>query len=117
MKNITIEEFCSVPCDDKVTPKLICDLCKSPLIKDKNSTIGEVCGFDPCYNIGDPWCEFCASIRDLKTSAPLSSSSEIPLAGPDKTSLSKGEGESSWPFIDTFLLISNYIFRCYLQKR
>ena len=91
MKNITIEEFCSVPCDDKVTPKLICDLCKSPFIKDKNSTIGEVCRFDPCIVIGDPWCEFCASIRDLETSAPLSSSSEIPLAGPDKTSLSKGK--------------------------
>ena len=84
MKNITIEEFCSVPCDDKVTPKLICDLCKSPFIQDKNSTIGEVCRFDPCFVIGDPWCEFCASIRDLEFSV------EIPLAGSDKTSLSSG---------------------------
>ena len=104
MKNITIEEFCSVPCDDKVTPKLICELCKSPLIEDKNSTIGEVCGFDPCYNIGDPWCEFCASIRDLETTAPLSSSSEIPLAGPDKTSLAKGKARVLGPLLILFYL-------------
>ena len=102
MKNITIEEFCSVPCDDKVTPKLICELCKSPLIEDKNSTIGEVCRFDPCIVIGDPWCEFCASIRDLETSAPLSSSSEIPLSGSDKTSLSSSRERVLDPLLILF---------------
>ena len=86
LKNITIEELCSVPCDDKEAPKIICDLCKDPLAEDKGSTIGEICANDPCFG-SLIWCNFCASIRPLQRPSVPSSSSEISLGRTEKISV------------------------------
>ena len=75
LKNVTIGELCSVPCDDKEAPKIICDLCKDMPEEAKDLTIGEICANDPCFS-GPKFCDFCKSINDLGPSAPSSSSGE-----------------------------------------
>ena len=69
LKNVTIGELCSVPCnDEKEVPKMICDLCKNVPDWTKDSTIGTICGNDPCsvtVPIATKFCDFCKLFSDL----------------------------------------------------
>ena len=63
LKNVTIGELCSVPCNDETeVPEMICDLCKNVPDLPKDSTIGTICANDPC-SMTDPiatkFCDFC----------------------------------------------------------
>ena len=64
LEDITIEEICSIPCNDEdhEVPELICSLCKDVSEFEKSLTIGNICEIDPCYF--PKFCNFCKAINN-----------------------------------------------------